>query len=92
MDFVHKYMGDGRPPEEAEERGHQLQEIILQHAQEIQPPQKPYTIESLADWYKTTKQLIDGLPVDARYKQAQMAQLNARYTELMQSLLENLRP
>lgn len=91
-DFISKYMGDGRPPDDVEERGSQLREIILQHVHQIEPPKKPYTIESLAEWYRATKELIDSLPVEARYKQAQMAQLNARYAELMQSLMESLQP
>jgi len=91
-DFMQKYMGDGQTADEVEERGRQLQETILQHVHQIVPPKAPYTIESLADWYKTTKQVVDTLPVEDRYKQAQLAQLNARYAELMQSLMESLRP
>lgn len=91
-DLVQKYMGDNRPPEEVEERGKQLQDIMLQHVHQIEPPDKPYAIESLTEWYKKTKELIEGLPVDQRYKQAQLAQLNARYAELMQELMENLQP
>lgn len=90
--FMNKFMTDSQSPDEVEERGRQLQELILQHVQDIEPPQKPYTIESLAEWYRRTKELIEKLPLDSRYRQAQMAQLNARYAELMQDLMEALRP
>lgn len=91
-DFLTKYMGDNHSPEEVEARGHQLQDIILQHVQSIEPPKTPFTIESLAAWYKKQKQLVESLAVDDRQKQAQLAQLNARYAELMQTLMENLQP
>mgnify|MGYP006915209446 CR=1 FL=1 len=85
-------MGDEQSPEYVEERGRQLQDIIKQHVEQIEPPPKAFTIESLATWYQTTKQLIDKLPVDDRYKQVQLAHLNARYAALMQSLMEALQP
>ncbi len=91
-DFLHRYMGDEHPAEYVEERGAMLQELILQHAHQIEVPKQPYTIASLAAWYKQTKEVIDTLPIEPKYRQAQLAQLNARYAELMQDLMENLRP
>ncbi len=91
-DFLTKYMGDNHPSEQVEERGHQLQALILQHVNQIEPPKTPYTLKSLADWYRQTKDQIEGLPVDDRYKQSQLALLNARYAELQQALMETLQP
>jgi hypothetical protein len=91
-DFLTKYMGDNHSPEEVEVRGRQLQDIIREHAHGIEPPKTPYTIESLAEWYKKQKEVVEKLAVDDRQKQAQLAQLNARYAELMQSLMETLQP
>lgn len=91
-DYVKKYLADGHPPEYVEERSRQLQEILRQHVEQVEPPKTPFTIESLADWYQTTKRLIEALPVDERYKHAQIAHLNARYAELMQAQMETLQP
>jgi hypothetical protein len=91
-DFMRRYLGDARAPEDVESRAKQLQEIILQHVQQIDPPAPTHTIDSLTKWYQQTKALIDSLDVAERYKQAQLISLNRRYVDLMQALLENLQP
>lgn len=92
LDFVRRYMGDDHSAEYVEERGRQLQELILLHVHRIEPPAKPYTIQSLTDWYRETKQIIENLPVEDRTKQAQLALLNTRFAELSQALMETLQP
>src|ERR1019366_3520455 len=91
-EFVKRYLGDDRTPVDVEQRAKQLQDAILEHVAQIEPPKTPYTIESLTDWYKKTKKQIEDLTVDDRYKQAQLAQLNARFAELTQALMETLHP
>ena len=73
-------------------RAEQLQQIIQQHVEKVEPPETPYPVASLAEWYSSTKQLIESLPVEGRYKQAQLAQLNFRYAELVQTVMERMEP
>lgn len=90
-DFVRRNMGDGLEPEIVEERSRQLKTIILSHVEQIEPA-KPKSVEALTEWFNSTKRAIEKLPIDDRQKQSQIGQLNQRYAELMESLLEDLRP
>lgn len=92
QDFMTRHMGDEHSPEYVEGRGRELQDLILHHAFEIKPIEESSSLESLSNWYQETKRVIENLPIEERYKQAQLAHLNARYAELMQELVGSLRP
>jgi hypothetical protein len=91
-DFVTRHLGDNQSPEYVEERARQLQEIIRCHVERIEPPKKQWTVEELAAWYKTMRETIERQPIDDRQKRVQVAQLNLRYRDLMNDLMETLEP
>ena len=91
-DFVRRYLGDEQPPELVEERAAQLRESIQRHYEQVNPPEKITDLGQLARWYEKHKRKIERLSVGDSYKQDYLIQLNERYADLTQQLLENLEP
>lgn len=90
--FMHAYMSDAHAPEDVERRGKELQRIIEQHRQTSKPEKKPRTIQELAEWYLAEKARIEALPLDEEIKEDHRVQLDIRYSELTQSLLQKIEP
>ena len=91
-DFVARHLGDSHPPDEVERRARQLQDILRQHLEKVEPSPKRRSIEDRTAWYQETKQTIEALPIEDRAKRVQIAELNVRYMELMKEHLEGLEP
>lgn len=91
-DFVTKYMGDNRMPTDVEERGQQLQTMMEQHHQAVDPPPKRATLQDLATWFVSEKQRLESLPLDDMLKDEFRAVLHERYSELTQRFLQKLEP
>lgn len=91
-DFVRRHLGDDHPPDHVEERARQLLDLLQDHLDRIEPPEKPMDVGDLAAWYKETRAQIESLDLDERTKRVQVSQLNARYAELVQEQIENLQP
>jgi hypothetical protein len=91
-DFARRYLGDDHPPEYVEERAEQLLALLQQHLDKVEPAEKPMDVTELAAWYKRTRAQIEALDLDERTKRMQLAELNARYAELMQEQIQNLHP
>lgn len=90
--FMATYMGDAKPPAEVERRGEQLRRIIEQHRQTVKPERPPRTIAQLSEWYLAEKARLETLPLDERVKQDHLVQLEIRYADLTQELLEKMEP
>jgi hypothetical protein len=91
-DFVRRYLGDEHPPQLVEQRAAQLRESIQQHYEQVNPPEKITDFGQLARWYEKQKKKIERLDVGQTYKDDYLIQLNERYTDLTQRLLEKLEP
>jgi hypothetical protein len=91
-EYVRFYMGDDKPPEEVERRAQRLIGLMDGHLEKAGAKAQPMDVAALARWYQETKAQIEALPVDDRAKRVQVAQLTARYTELVQQHLEELKP
>ena len=90
--FLREYMSDDQPAEEVEKRGKQLQQIIEHHALAANPPKTLTTMEDVSRWYVEETGQIEQLPVDEELREFHRVQLNMRYAELTQSLLETMHP
>lgn len=91
-DYMRKYMGDEHPVAEVEARGGQLRTIIAQHRETVCPTQKEMTIESLVDWYVAEKQRINALALDDELKGEFLVEVDMRFSDLKQGLLNKMRP
>lgn len=88
-DYARKYMGDGRDPDEVEERAAQLQAIILDHLERVRPAPTFRSLGDIAAWFEEQKRQLAALP-DDRLRETMLARLKARYTELTTEFLEGL--
>lgn len=91
-DFLTRYLGDNRTPEDVEERGKQLQTMMEQHHQAVDPPPKKATLQDLAAWFVAEQQRLESLPLDDLLKDEFRAILHERYAELTQRFLQKLEP
>jgi hypothetical protein len=91
-EYVRLYMGDDKPPEEVERRAQRLIGLMDGHLEKAGAAGSKPDVAALAAWYQETKAQIEAQPVDDRAKRVQVAQLTARYTELVQQHLEELTP
>jgi hypothetical protein len=91
-DFLKKYMGDERMPEDVEQRSQQLQAIIQQHLQKAGKAQKKMTLAELAQWFLGEKQQIDAAPLPPEDKQALLAQLEERFAKLQEKYIRGIEP
>lgn len=90
--FVTTYMGDARPAMEVEERAEQLTALITQHVQAVAPQGKQVDLSELATWYVAEKEKLESLPIDDEVKDDHRIRLETRYAELIEELLEKIRP
>ncbi len=88
-DYMRKYMGDGRDPDEVEERAAQLEALLQEHVERVRPAPKFRSLEDIARWFEEQKRQLAGLP-DDRVRQTLLAKLKARYTELTTAFLEEM--
>lgn len=88
-DYARRFLGDDRPPEDVEERAAQLEAVLLQHLEKVQPAPKFRGLEDIARWFEEQKRQIDALP-DDRMRQTLLATLKARYAELTTRFLEEM--
>lgn len=91
-DYVAKFMGDEHPPEDVERRGQELLSLFEKHVAELQRPQSSTTIESLTNWYEEQKARIEALPAEEKIKRIYLSNLNERYAQLMDKLMETMEP
>ena len=90
--FFDRYMDDSQPPEVVQRRANQLSETIREHIDAENPPEKMLTFEELATWYAEQKGQIEKMGVSDLEKQEYKVQLQERYTELTQKLMESIKP
>lgn len=90
--FLKKYMGDDQSPETVEQRAGRLQQMIQQHYEKVNPPEDFPDLEALTNWYEAQKMRIETLPIQDSYKQDYLVQLNTRYADLTQQIMERLKP
>ncbi len=90
--YLHDFMGDGHSPDDVERRGRELIATLRQHETASDPPEQKRTLEELAHWFTEQQQRIETLPLDEKIKRVHLSELNVRYAEQSQQLLEGLRP
>lgn len=84
-EFVHRYLGDHLPPEEVEENGRQLQQLLLDHRNHAAEPEKPMlTLEDVTRWFVEEQKRIDAL--DAPEKEHRLSSLHQEYLEKVRRL------
>lgn len=88
--FIQKYMGADRSTEVIERRADELRQVIQQLHEAVDPPTRFTELSQLTAWYEQQKQQVQSLSVAEMHKEDYLAQLNERYTELMQQILEKL--
>lgn len=88
--FIKNYMGDNRSAEEVEARARQLEDMINQHIDAVQPAPRFKNIAELAQWYVTEKKRIEELPVDEIFKEQHLVQLHTQYAEMTQEVMERM--
>ncbi len=90
--FVNGYLGDDKPVAVVERRASELQSLIQQHYEAVNPPERFRDLADLTAWYEKQLQLIEGLGVAEVYKRDFAVQLNERYCELTAKVMESLEP
>jgi hypothetical protein len=90
--FMQTYMNDHQPAEAVERRGKELQRIVQEHAAEVKPAKKSNSMHELAGWFLQEKERIESLPIDTEIRDCHLVQLNIRYAELTQNMLEKVQP
>ena len=90
--FFTQYMNDEQSPEVVQRRANQLLETIRQHVDAVNPPENFATLEDLATWYTTQRQQIENMEINELIKREYLVQLQERYAELSEQLMESLRP
>lgn len=91
-DYASKFMSETHTAEVVEHRAKDLQQLILNHHDKANPPEKFHSLEELAKWYAQQKESIEGLAIQDSFKQDYLVQLNERYADLTQQVMENLTP
>lgn len=90
--FMEKYMNDVQPAEAVERRSKELRGIIQQHRDAAKPPKKFHSIQELTAWFLNEKTHVESLPIDSDVRDGHLANLNIRYAELTQHMLETMEP
>ena len=90
--FVQTYMTDEQPPDVVEQRAGQLQATIQQQYEQVNPPDNFTDLGQVARWYEKQKKKIERLGVHQSFKDDYLVQLNERYAELTQRVLEKQEP
>ncbi len=91
-DFLRKYMGDDRSPDDVERRAEELRRMIEQHRTQIDPPKKEMTLADMAHWYLDQKQQIEAVALDDDDRQLLLSQLQERYMKLQEKYLRSVQP
>lgn len=90
--FMATYMGDDHAAEDVERRGAQLHQMMEDYRQPVKPQKKERTMQELAEWYLREKGVIEALPLEEDVRKEHVAELNVRYAELTQELLQRIEP
>ncbi|MCB9924522.1 MAG: hypothetical protein H6822_20255 [Planctomycetaceae bacterium] len=91
-EFVNTFVRDDNPVEVVERRAGELQRLIEQHYEAANPPEEFLDLAALTLWYEKQLATIEKLDVADIYKQSYKVQLNERYSELAERLMESLEP
>lgn len=89
--YVTDYLDDQHPPEYVEERALQLNDLIRQHVEKVDPAPQITSLAQLRRWFEDRKTEIQSEP-DEKLQRNLMARLKKRYDELATQLLEDLPP
>jgi hypothetical protein len=92
QEFVSNFLSDGKPVDVVERRAVELQLLIQQHYEAVNPPGQFRDLAELTTWYEKQLTLIENLGIADIYKRDYKVQLNERYSDLTARLLESLEP
>lgn len=88
--FIDAYLTGDKSTEVVERRAAELQALIHQHYEAVNPPEQFRSLEEVASWYETQRQQIDNLDIEEIFKADYLVQLNERHDELMETVLRSL--
>ena len=92
-DFVTKYMGNDRSPEEVEECAAQLHAIIRQHLERVRAANaRHHHRGAVVRRFQQQKEKIEAMPINDRLKSTYVSGLSERFAELTTKLLEETEP
>lgn len=91
-EFVSQYMGDTFSADQVEARARDLIGMIDDHVKVTKPAKKFESLDDVANWFVEEKERIQNLPVDAAAKKKHLVQLNHRYAELSDRVMEGMEP
>lgn len=89
--YVTDYLNDRQTPEYVEERALQLNELIRQHVEKVDPAPQIKSLDQLRRWFEDRRKEIESEP-DDKLQRNLMARLKKRYDDLAAQLLEELPP
>jgi hypothetical protein len=91
-DFAQRYLSDVHSPDYVEQRAQQLEDIIRQHLEKVQPVKKMRSLEELTTALQEEKQRIEQLPVDQEIKDLLLIELEQRFDELIKRFIREIQP
>lgn len=86
--FLHQYLSDTTPVDQVERRAGQLQDLLRQHLERVDPASGGGGFEELNRRYEKRRQEIETLP-DERLRRMLLAQLKNQYAQLLSQQMEN---
>ena len=89
--YVSDYLHDRHPPEYVEERALQLNDLIRQHVEKVDPAPQISSLAQLRRWFEDRRKDIES-ESDEKLQRNLMARLKKRYDDLAAQLLEELPP
>ncbi len=79
-EFLKRYLSDHLPPEEVEENGRQLQQLLLEHRQHAPEAEKRFhTLEDVMTWFLEEQKRLEGF--DGPEKEERLRLLHKQYLE-----------
>ena len=91
-EFVAHFMSDALPPEIVERRGQELLAILQLHLQDVAPPKREASFETIAAWHQNEIDRIESLAFDGPVKNYCRSTLNARMQNLLRDYLREAGP
>jgi hypothetical protein len=88
-EYMQKYMNDNEEPGRVEARGAELRQVMQQHKDRAEPPERFASLGELTAWFEEQKKQLETCP-DDRMRRSLLVQLKERYSELSAELLEQI--
>jgi flagellar biosynthesis GTPase FlhF len=91
-EYLGEFMNDKFSAEIVEQRGSELKSLMQYHVLQVDPPPKTVSLAESAIWFEAQIKKIQELPLDDKMKRAMLSELQQRYAETVDKLMEDLEP